>query len=405
MTGPPTDPWSQRTRDLWFFVALGASLCLVVYLFHPFLFVLMFAGVTVVVTWPVYAPILTRCRGRRALAAVLTLLLLIAVVAGPLFLIFFMAAREAAFVVDAVTRYLQSGSIEAWLEAAVTGRLTLPAQLQRFVPADLDVVAMVAEPLRGGILAALDAVGGKVPTVLNATASALLNVVLYVFAVITLYMEGPRLLEFVKRLSPMEDAYEERLFKVFHDFANNMVLGSAVTAAIQGTLAAIGFAFAGVDRVVFLGILSALGSFVPLVGASAVWIPVAIYAGVTVSWGHGVGLAVYCIVLVGTVDNIVKPLFLRGRTKIHPLLIFLAVFGGMAWMGLPGLLVGPVTVAAFLALYTIYEENYLGVPHPRPARGPSRLRMWFEKLRQRRAAPPPAPEAPEDPDQRPGTEQ
>jgi len=389
---------------MWFFVTLAASLVLVVYLFHPFLFVLMFAGVTVVVTWPVYSPILAKCRGRRALAAALTLLLLLAVVAGPLFSIFYLAAREAALVVDAVTRYLQSGSLEAWIEAAVAGRLQLPPQLQRFVPADLDVVGVVAEPLRNGVLAALDAVGGKVPTVLEATASALLNVVLYVFAVVTLYMEGPRLLEFAKRLSPMEDSYEERLFRVFHDFANNMVLGSAVTAAIQGTLAAIGFAIAGVDRVVFLGILSALGSFVPLVGASAVWIPVAIYAGVTVSWVHGVGLAVYCMVLVGTVDNIVKPLFLRGRTQIHPLLIFLAVFGGMAWMGLPGLLVGPVIVAGFLALYTIYEEDYLGVPHPRPETGRARWRAWVERVKGRLKKPAPSAVA-EEPPQRPDEEQ
>ena len=61
-------------------------------------------------------------------------------------------------------------------------------------------------------------------------------------------------------------------------------------------------------------------------------------------------------------DNLVKPLFLRGSSDIHPLLIFLAVFGGMAWMHLPGILIGPVLVAFFLSLYTIYCEDYLGLP-------------------------------------------
>ena len=82
----------------------------------------------------------------------------------------------------------------------------------------------------------------------------------------------------------------------------------------------------------------------------------------TAGWAWAGFLIAWSVLFTGTVDNVVKPLFLRGSSDIHPLLIFLAVFGGMAWMQLPGILVGPVLVAFFLSLYTIYCEDYLGIP-------------------------------------------
>ena len=175
-------------------------------------------------------------------------------------------------------------------------------------------------------------------------------------------MEGPKLLNVFANLSPMDDSYETRLFDVFREFATNMVVGSLATAILQGIVASIGYAIAGVDGVIFFGLLTALFSFVPVVGTVLVWLPLSLSVGVTAGWAWAGFLIAWSVLFTGTVDNVVKPLFLRGSSDIHPLLIFLAVFGGMAWMQLPGILVGPVLVAFFLSLYTIYCEDYLGIP-------------------------------------------
>ena len=108
-----------------------------------------------------------------------------------------------------------------------------------------------------------------------------------------------------------------------------------------------------------MGVATAVLSFVPLVGTLAVWVPVTLYVGVSIgAWAAFV--VAWSIVFTGTVDNLARPMFMRGSSNIHPLLVFLSMFGGLYWMGIPGVLVGPVIVAFFLALYTIYLHDFLG---------------------------------------------
>jgi predicted PurR-regulated permease PerM len=126
---------------------------------------------------------------------------------------------------------------------------------------------------------------------------------------------------------------------------------------VQALVATTGYAIAGAPNLVLLGLLTAVFSFIPLIGTSIVWIPVTLW----VAANHGLGWAAFLVAwslgLTGTIDNVLRPLFLRGRSPIHPLLIFLSVLGGLYWLGLPGALVGPVTVAVFLALYRIWGEQ------------------------------------------------
>jgi hypothetical protein len=185
-----------------------------------------------------------------------------------------------------------------------------------------------------------------------------------VFAVIVLFVQGRAVLEAVARLSPMHNHYEKRLFEVFGEFSRNLVVGSVATAGIQGIAAGFAYAVVGMNNVLFLAILTGLGSFVPVIGTVVVWVPVVVYLAATGSYAYAVFLALWCLLVVGTIDNVLKPLFMRGGTDIHPLLIFLAVFGGLYWMNIAGLLIGPVIVAFFLALYAIYVEDYLGIAPP-----------------------------------------
>lgn len=397
----PRDPWSQRTKDWWFFAALGGACLALAYLFSPFATVLLFAATIVVVTWPLYTRVLARCRGRKPLAAVVTLLGLGFVVVGPFTTVIYLFALEAVAAAQTALAFVEGDGIEAEVDRLVAQldvwksmldvRLTawdLPTideLLARYLPADFDPVAAVVGPLQDGLLALANNVGTVVPQVLNTLVGGSIHSIIFLFSVLSLYMEGPRVLDFFRRLSPMDDKYERRLFKVFEEFAFNLVSGSLATAALMGLVASVGYAIAGVPRVLFAGILTALFSFIPVVGAGIVWVPLCIYIGATQGIGWGVFLLLWSALFTGSVDNLVKPMFLRGSSNIHPLLIFLAVFGGIAWMGLPGILVGPVIVAFFLALYTIYCEDYLGLPPPEnDDEGPgiaSTLKAAWERVR------------------------
>ncbi len=381
-------PWSKATRDRWFFAFLASTTLTLMWLFSPWADVLLFAGTTVVVTWPVYVRVLNKTGRRAALAAVLTTLLLGIVIFGPVSMLLYLFAVEAVAVGQQGIELVTSGALEDWLsKLAYSMPVTEFERLAgEWLPRDFDPLGAVIGPLREGILAALNGLGGAVPRVANALLAGGLDAVIFVLAVVTFYMEGPRLLTGAARLSPMDDVYEERLFVVFREFANNLVIGSLATAAIQGAVAAIGYGIAGVERILFAGILTGLFSFFPLVGTAVVWVPVSLWVLAHEGLGWAAFVVMWSLVFTGTVDNLLKPLFLRGSSNIHPLLIFLAVFGGLTWLGLPGVLVGPVLVAFFLALYTIYCEDFLGLPPPEREVSESvwlqRILVWLGQERQ-----------------------
>jgi len=357
----PDGYWDERTKNRWFFGYLAFSTGALLVLFSPYLYVLMFAVVLVVVTWPVFTRIRDRVGGRRALAAILTLLLLAVVVFAPLATLIYVFVLQALEFVQNAIAWVTSPELGGWLTTLQSVHVPeIEERLGTLLGQDVDLVKAVTGPLQSGALAVLQAAGTFLPGLVNTTVNASIDVVIFLFAAVSLYMEGPRVLRVAKNLSPMDDAYEDQLFSVFRQFANNMVIGSLATSALQGLVAGIGYAIAGVPQVVFLGILTGVGAFIPLVGTALVWVPVTIYVAATEGIGWAVFVALWSMVVTASVDNVVKPLILRGGTNIHPLLIFLGVFGGLSWMGVPGVLVGPVVVAFFLALYTIYARDFLG---------------------------------------------
>jgi predicted PurR-regulated permease PerM len=385
------DPWSQVTRDRWFFAALGLSTVSVAWLLWPYASVLLFAATFAVVTWPLFERVLALAGGRRLTAAVVTALMMALGVFVPLSLVIYLFAVEAIGLVQAATETVALGALEAQVTAALAPGGPLDV-IRPFLPTDLDLVATVVGPARSMALSLLQSVGQALPALLNAVVNGGINAVIFVATIISLYAEGPSLLRLLQRLSPLDDRYEARLFDVFREFAQNLVLGAVATAAIQGVIAAVGYEIAGAPRVLFFGTLTAVFSFFPLVGAMVIWVPLTAHVGAHHGWGWATFLALWSILFMGTADNVLKPLFMRGSSNLHPLLVFLAVFGGMAWMGLAGVFVGPVLMAFFAALFRIYETDYLGVPPPPAVEERPWVPAWLSARWKRRAeVSPPAP--------------
>lgn len=356
-TGPT--PWSQATRDRAFYVMLVASLLGVIWLFWPFITSLLFAGVTVVVVWPIYLRVLAKVGGRRNVATGLTILGLTVVLVGPAASIIGIGLNQALNTWEQVSSAVRAGRLDAWLTEISAWLHTLPPVVTRLLPEGEGLVDLAKGPAKNAILGLLQLGGDLLPRALKMTLGAGLQILVYLFSVVVLFVEGPRLIGAARNLLPIDRDYVDRLTDVFARFARTVILGSLVTAALQGLVGAIGFSIAGVERIAFLGTLTSLCAFVPLVGTSVVWIPVALGLGFGQGeWGWALFVGVWSVALTGTVDNVVKPLLVRGNTDIHPLLIFLAVFGGLYWMELPGLFVGPVLVAMFLALYHIFMTDF-----------------------------------------------
>lgn len=359
------EPWPQATKDRWFLGALALGAFGVVWLLWPFFEVLVYAAVVAVVAEPLHRRLTQRLRGHRTLAAVLTAVAFALLVAVPLAALVFAFARQAFLFATQGLQWVSDGHLAtqiALLEAEINARIASAsggrAAAVRF-PA-------LGDALQEAVTTALSITSGLLPQVLSGLASAVIGLVIFVFSVVTLLAEGPRLAAFVSALTPLDDRYESQLIAVFREFAFNMVVGVFVVALAQGLTATVGYWLMGVPRPLFFGGLTGLTSFVPVIGTAIVALPLVVWTASTHGFGTALALGAWAVFVVGTVDNVLRPLVIRGSSNIHPLPVFLAVFGGIWWMGIPGALVGPVILAMFLALARIYREEF--VPRARAAR-------------------------------------
>lgn len=342
---------SHRALGLAVYAMLGT----VLYLVSPYLTVLVVAAVTAVLAWPVQQWMTGRLGGRRRVAGLASIILLTVCViapAGPLVLI---VAREVGNLISEAGAGMHTGSWEsllaqvdasapgAWL-AGWTGNPTLISDTVRSLTVD-------AARAIGAVITT------QVPNLVGLTVRAVLNLVIFYLAVYAMLVRGPHLYEVVRVVSPVEERHLVRLFEVFAQFARNVVLASVAAATSQGAVATLGFSLAGVDRPMLLGVVTMVLSFVPFVGSTLVWLPLALVQVAQGRLGAGLFIALWSMFLTGTVDNFVRPVLVRGRTEVPMVLVFLGVFGGLAWLGIVGVLVGPVLMAMLMALIRIYREE------------------------------------------------
>ncbi len=159
------------------------------------------------------------------------------------------------------------------------------------------------------------------------------------------------------KLSPLDDTYEQELLDKFADISRSVVVAVLLSAVVQGLLAGIGYFFAGVHNVFFLTVLTCFLAMVPFVGAAAVWVFVCLYLFYVGATTAAIALAIYCVIVVSMIDNLIKPMILHGQANLHPLLALLSVIGGIQALGPIGILVGPMLVAFLQALLNMLNKE------------------------------------------------
>ena len=183
--------------------------------------------------------------------------------------------------------------------------------------------------------------------------SSILLVSLYFF----LY-DGPGMVRTMMDLSPLDDRYEMELLAQFDRISRAIVLATVLSALLQGLVAGIGYYFAGMPSLILLTAITATCALVPFVGPAIVWVPVCLYLAVYEENLVAAGLlALWGMLVVGTVDNLVKVFVLHGQSQLHPLLALLSVLGGIQSLGPIGILVGPMVVVLLQTLLGILRKE------------------------------------------------
>ena len=187
----------------------------------------------------------------------------------------------------------------------------------------------------------------------------LLKIFIVVFVFFFSLRDGKKAIEFIKLLSPLKKETEERFFKHLTDITNSVILGQIVVGIIQGLLAGLGYFVFGVPNSLLLTAITIITSMIPIIGAWIIWVPVDIYLFATGNSGAGIGLLIYGMLLISTIDNIIRLVIFSRKTRLNSVVILIGMIGGLFAFGFLGLIIGPLILAYVLLIAELYRKNTL----------------------------------------------
>jgi predicted PurR-regulated permease PerM len=346
-------------------VALLLAALIVLYfvlqIFKPFLGSIAVALVLTTLSYPVFELISAKLKGRRGWAALATCVILTLVIVVPFVLLFVMLANEVGQVYGQLQEALAKGGGLKSLQ-----RIDEIPMIQKPLAWLASVVDLKRIDVAGNLASLLQKVSVFLLThstaIVSGVFSVLFNFFIMVVTMFFLFRDGYALRQELGQLSPVSERYTTLLSKTFREVARATVLGSLVTAAVQGLAAGIIYWALGVSNALFWGTLSAFFSLVPIVGSALVWGPWAIYFLLSGSVVKGILLIALQALVVGSLDNILRPWLIRGRIRMHSMIIFFSVMGGIAYFGVLGMVFGPIVVAIGLTLLEAYKAEFRESP-------------------------------------------
>ena len=312
-----------------------------------FLMAIFLAGIFSALSFPLYRRFEKWFKGRRSLASIATLLLIVFVVLLPLGGLLGIVTAQAIKVGEAVKPWVEQQLAEP--DAISNALKSIPF---------FDKI----EPYRNLILKkAGEMVGGISGFLINRLSSVTLGTVNFLFMLfIMLYtmffflMDGDKLIAKILYYLPLEDHDERRILNKFTSVTRATLKGTAVIGLLQGVLAGAAFAVVGIDSAVFWGAIMAVLSFIPGIGSALVWVPAVIILAATGHAAKAIGLGLFCAVVVGSIDNFLRPILVGRDTQMHELMILFGTLGGIIMFGVVGVIIGPIIAALFVTVWDIY---------------------------------------------------
>jgi predicted PurR-regulated permease PerM len=344
---PPRTPQAARWTLLVLTIIAVALLGQIV---KPFAAAFFVAAVLAGALSPWYERLAAWMRGRRQLAAGLTTAAMLLIVVLPLASISVVLAKEVSDGAAYVRNTLRSEGVQGIVNDLPRPLRSLAQKALTQLPQDQESLQQITEKQRGRAAAA---VGGF----LTSTWSIVVQMVMMLIAFFFFLVDGPQLVDWFEDVLPLGRGQTRRLLGDFRRVSVAVIVSSVATAAIQALVALVGYLIARVPNAIFFAIVTMIVALVPAVGAGSVVLAAAaiMYLG-----GHpysALFLAIWGILAVGLIDNVVKPYLIRGGLELHGAVVFFALLGGLAYFGPVGLIAGPLVVSFFLAVLHMWDRD------------------------------------------------
>jgi predicted PurR-regulated permease PerM len=318
----------------------------------PFYAAIFWGAILAILFTPLHKRLLAKMRGRPNLAALTTLLIIVLIVILPAILITGALLQEGA----AIYNRISSGEVNVgeYLEQILSALPpSVHAVLDRFGVGD---IFSLREKLTEGALRGSKVLATQAVNVGQNTFEFIVGMGVMLYILYFLLRDGAHLARTSKQLIPLSDEHKQHLFRKFATVVRATVKGNIVVAITQGALGGLMFWFLGIQGALLWGVLMAFLSLLPAVGAALIWLPVSIYFLVTGAIWEGVTLAVFGVLVIGLVDNILRPLLVGKDTKIPDYVILISTLGGLSVFGLNGFVIGPLFAALFIACWDLFPS-------------------------------------------------
>lgn len=332
-----------------FLVALVVLLGYLSYqVLEPFLLAIAWAIVLFVLFFPLYV-FIRRYVKNSSLASLLTLMIIIVLVAGPLTYLSILLVQQ----IGALATFLAGGKISLidLLQHPII--ITILEKLTSFLEMDPESLQKaIGQEISHWGMNIVSGLGVGLRNVVK----AIFDLVLISLTIFFLFKDAPALFNRVYQYLPFNEEQKQKIIKQAQDIIVSTIYGGVIIALCQGTIGGLAFSFLGIPSPVLWGFAMAIASFLPLVGTSIIWVPACIYLYFQGAMIKAIVLAIIGAAGISSIDNFLRPIIIGHRTRLPFILIFFSVLGGIKFFGLIGFVMGPLVIAVFLSVLEILRS-------------------------------------------------
>lgn len=344
-------PKVTRAAFIVFFVILVVTF---LYMASPLMSPAFVAAIVATVFYPFYHKLDRLFGQRHYAAAIVSTLLCFCIVLIPIALVLTLLSVKMVGFALRLMEQIQAGHLGPFLDEAGRAVNSWIATL----PGGENLVINLRETILQGLKAVANFLYQYSPQFISSTASIALGLLFVAIFLVVFFAEGARISALVLRVLPLSAVHQKEMSREIRVMISALLLGMIGTALLQGLLIGVGFWAAGFSNVIMWGIIAILAAFIPIIGAAVCYIGATAVLAAMGRWDAAALFLLYGVVVVSSVDNVLKPLAMRGVVKVHPVLLFVALLGGVRAFGPIGVVFGPVLLALFLASLRIYQREF-----------------------------------------------
>ena len=366
-TGERRARWSTAT----FLLAFGATLLVVAWISFDFLIPLLLALSAAILLGRWNEGLVRRMGGRRRVAALLMSIGTLLVILTPLVLITVRLILAAIPLIERIGDAVAQGEFDALVQ-----RLTPDFLHGRLLGED--GLSAFQEQLGKGLTRLAAALASFATSLPRVAANLLVDGFVTLVALYSFFVSGPRLVHWIIEATPMERRYTRHLLETIGVAIRTVFAASFVTALVQFALGYIAFRVVrlpyALGLAAIMGFLSFIFSLVPVLGSGLVWVPAGVALLLSGRIAGGIFILAWGALVLGSVDNVIKPIYAKGRLQLSPLVVFVTLFGGISVFGPIGALLGPLFAALTASFLLIWTTDFLSDAKPPPPLEPARPR-------------------------------